>query len=90
MKFKTDENMPVQAAEDLPQAGHDAMTVVDQNLGANHHEHPATRRAGDRLASHRAVGGASVDCGRRADTHSGRFDTRNTLMGIVRKNAFVA
>ena len=32
MKFKTDENMPVEAAEDLRQAGHDAVTVADQQL----------------------------------------------------------
>ena len=32
MKFKTDENMPVEAAEDLRSAGHDAMTVVEQQL----------------------------------------------------------
>lgn len=32
MKFKTDENMPVEAAEDLRQAGHDALTVADQQL----------------------------------------------------------
>lgn len=32
MKFKTDENMPVEAADDLRQAGHDAVTVADQQL----------------------------------------------------------
>jgi predicted nuclease of predicted toxin-antitoxin system len=32
MKFKTDENMPVEAADDLRQAGHDAATVGDQQL----------------------------------------------------------
>jgi predicted nuclease of predicted toxin-antitoxin system len=32
MKFKTDENMPVEAADDLRQAGHDALTVADQQL----------------------------------------------------------
>lgn len=32
MKFKTDENMPIEAADDLRQAGHDAMTVADQHL----------------------------------------------------------
>ncbi len=31
MKFKVDENLPVRA--DLPQAGYDAVTVVDQMLG---------------------------------------------------------
>jgi predicted nuclease of predicted toxin-antitoxin system len=33
MKFKTDENMPLEAAADLRQAGHDALTVADQGLG---------------------------------------------------------
>jgi hypothetical protein len=32
MKFKTDENMPVEAADDRRQAGHDAVTVADQQL----------------------------------------------------------
>jgi predicted nuclease of predicted toxin-antitoxin system len=32
MKFKTDENMPVEAAEDLRQAGYDAVTVSEQQL----------------------------------------------------------
>src|SRR3954451_25267562 len=32
MKFKTDENMPAEAAELLRAAGHDAMSVVDQAL----------------------------------------------------------
>lgn len=32
MKFKTDENMPVEAADDLRQAGHDALTVAGQQL----------------------------------------------------------
>ena len=32
MKFKTDENTPVEAAEDLRQAGHDAVSVADQQL----------------------------------------------------------
>ena len=32
MKFKTDENLPVEAAEDLRQAGHDALTVAEQHL----------------------------------------------------------
>jgi predicted nuclease of predicted toxin-antitoxin system len=32
MKFKIDENMPVDVAEDLRQAGHEAMTVADQQL----------------------------------------------------------
>lgn len=32
MKFKTDENMPIEAADDLRQAGHDALTAVGQQL----------------------------------------------------------
>ncbi len=32
MKFKADENLPVEAAEDLRRAGHDALTVADQQL----------------------------------------------------------
>lgn len=32
MEFKTDEHMPIEAADDLRQAGHDAMTVADQHL----------------------------------------------------------
>lgn len=30
MKFKTDENLPVEVADDLRQTGHDALTVADQ------------------------------------------------------------
>jgi len=33
MKFKIDENLPVEVAELLQQAGHDALTVLDQQLG---------------------------------------------------------
>jgi predicted nuclease of predicted toxin-antitoxin system len=33
MKIKTDENLPVEVAEDLRGAGHDAVTVLDQRLG---------------------------------------------------------
>lgn len=32
MRFKTDENLPVEAAADLRQAGHDALTVADEQL----------------------------------------------------------
>ena len=32
MKFKVDENLPVEAAELLRSAGHDAVTVTDQGL----------------------------------------------------------
>jgi predicted nuclease of predicted toxin-antitoxin system len=33
MKFKIDQNLPVEAAELLSAAGHDAMTVYQQTLG---------------------------------------------------------
>lgn len=33
MKFKVDENLPVEVAALLAQAGHDALTVQDQTLG---------------------------------------------------------
>lgn len=33
MRFKVDENLPVEAAELLQRAGHDATTVVGQHLG---------------------------------------------------------
>ena len=32
MKFKIDENLPVEVADALRQAGHDALTVHDQQL----------------------------------------------------------
>ena len=33
MKFKTDENLPVQAGEMLRSAGYDALTVLEQEMG---------------------------------------------------------
>ena len=33
MKFKTDENLPTEAADLLRSAGHDAVTVGEQRLG---------------------------------------------------------
>ena len=33
MRFKLDENLPLDLAEVLRSAGHDAVTVVEQNLG---------------------------------------------------------
>jgi predicted nuclease of predicted toxin-antitoxin system len=33
MKFKIDENLPVEAAELIRNEGYDAVTVWDQNLG---------------------------------------------------------
>jgi predicted nuclease of predicted toxin-antitoxin system len=35
LKFKVDENMPVEVAALLAQAGHDALTVADQQLGGH-------------------------------------------------------
>jgi len=35
MKFKTDENMPVQVAEILVRHGYDAINVIDQNLAGH-------------------------------------------------------
>ena len=33
MRFKLDENLPVEAAEFLRSAGHDARTVLEQGMG---------------------------------------------------------
>jgi predicted nuclease of predicted toxin-antitoxin system len=33
MKFKTDENLPVEVAEAMRAAGHDAVSVLEQDLG---------------------------------------------------------
>ena len=33
MEFKVDENLPIEAAELLRKAGHDAVTVLEQRLG---------------------------------------------------------
>lgn len=35
MRFKIDENLPIEAAELLRAAGHDAVTVLDQKLGGH-------------------------------------------------------
>lgn len=35
MKFKIDENLPMEAAEALRQAGHDAATVLEQQYGGS-------------------------------------------------------
>ena len=35
MRFKVDENLPVEVAEMLRQAGHDAATVLEQHLGGS-------------------------------------------------------
>lgn len=38
MKFKLDENIPVEASALLQEAGHDSLTVVDQNMGGEQDE----------------------------------------------------
>ena len=35
MKFKVDENLPIEVAGMLRHAGHDAVTVLEQNLGGS-------------------------------------------------------
>ena len=35
MRFKVDENLPVEVAEMLQQAGHDAATALEQHLGGS-------------------------------------------------------
>jgi predicted nuclease of predicted toxin-antitoxin system len=35
MRFKVDENLPIEVAEALQQAGHDAVTVPEQHLGGS-------------------------------------------------------
>jgi hypothetical protein len=35
MRFKIDENLPIDAAELLAAAGHDAHTVLQEGLGGN-------------------------------------------------------
>lgn len=39
MKFKIDENIPVEASILLRESGHDAVTVLDQNMGGKADEH---------------------------------------------------
>lgn len=39
MKFKLDENIPVEASILLGESGHDAVTVLDQNMGGKEDEH---------------------------------------------------
>lgn len=50
MKFKFDENLPAEAAELLRQAGHDAVTVLDQSMrGAPDRDLAQVCRAEDRV-----------------------------------------
>jgi predicted nuclease of predicted toxin-antitoxin system len=35
MRFKVDENLPIEVAEALRQAGHDAVTVLEQHIGGS-------------------------------------------------------
>lgn len=51
MKFKVDENLPVEARDDLRNAGHDAVTVADQHLAGK----PDVQVAGVCRAEGRAV-----------------------------------
>ena len=53
MEFKIDENLPVEAAELLRQAGYGAATVLDQNLGgrADSNVASACRRQGYALVT---------------------------------------
>ena len=39
MKFKLDENIPVEASILFRESGHDAVTVLDQNMGGKADEH---------------------------------------------------
>ena len=39
MKFKLDENLPIEASTLLREAGHDSLTVLDQNMGGKADEH---------------------------------------------------
>ena len=39
MRFKLDKNLPVEASSLLREAGHDALTVLDQNMGGNADEY---------------------------------------------------
>jgi len=51
MRFKIDENLPITAAEILRQAGHDALTIHDQQLAGE----PDPRVAAVCLAEQRAL-----------------------------------
>jgi predicted nuclease of predicted toxin-antitoxin system len=44
MKFKIDENLPVEAAESLRQMGYEATTVLEQGLGGGADAHIAGPR----------------------------------------------
>jgi predicted nuclease of predicted toxin-antitoxin system len=35
MRFKVDENLPIEVAELLQQANHDALTILEQQLGGH-------------------------------------------------------
>jgi predicted nuclease of predicted toxin-antitoxin system len=39
MKFKLDENLPIEASTLPREAGHDSLTVLDQNMGGKTDEH---------------------------------------------------
>ena len=42
MRFKTDENLPLEAAQLLRRAGHDAITILDQQMGGDPDENVAS------------------------------------------------
>lgn len=51
MKFKSDENLPIEVVDLLRQEGHDALSVMDQQLAG----HPDTDVAAVCRAEHRAL-----------------------------------
>ena len=42
LKFKTDENLPVEVSQFLRDAGYDSMTVDEQNLGGHSNDSLST------------------------------------------------
>ena len=44
MKFNLDENLPIEAALLLREAGHDAVTVLDQYMGGYADQAPVTEK----------------------------------------------
>lgn len=50
MRFKVDENLPVEVAEILKQAGHEASTAMDEGLGGENDSRIAAVCQAERLA----------------------------------------
>jgi len=50
MRFKIDENLPVEVAELLNQGGHEASTVIDEGLGGGQDPRVASVRRDERRA----------------------------------------